>query len=220
METDRMDARNSIILQPDATEYPAILRRCEVNGRPPVVTTQGNTDLLEGKLLGFFCSRRCPGDIILKIYDLVLALRSTDVTLIGGFQSAMEKEFLDLVLRGTARVIICPARGLGSMRIPSNWGKPLADGRLLLLSFFDNNMRRPVTAVSARRNANVVSLADCLLIAHAERDSKTEKLCKDTLVQGKPVFALASPENMHLLELGAVPVTSVNLLPLFQTDFS
>lgn len=116
-----MDARNSIILQPDTTEYPAILRRCEVNGRPPVVTVQGNPGLLEGKLLGFFCSRRCPGDIILKIYDFALALRSTDVTLIGGFQSTMEKEFLDLVLRGAAGVIICPARGLGSMRIPSNW---------------------------------------------------------------------------------------------------
>ena len=132
----------------------------------------------------------------------------------------MEKEFLDLVLRGTARVIICPARGPGIMRIPSNWGKPLADGRLLLLSFFDNNIRRPVTAVSAHRNANVASLADYLLIAHAERDSKTEKLCKDTLARGKPVFALASSENMHLLELGAVPVTSDNLLTLFKTNFS
>ena len=91
-----MDARNSIILQPDTTEYPAILRRCEVNGRPPVVTVQGDPGLLEGKLLGFFCSRRCPGDIILKIYDLAIALRSTDVTLIGGFQSTMEKEFLVL----------------------------------------------------------------------------------------------------------------------------
>lgn len=215
-----MDARNSIILQPDATEYPAILRRCEVNGRPPVVTAQGNTGLLEGKLLGFFCSRRCPGDIILKIYDLALALRSMDVTLIGGFQSTMEKEFLTLVLRGSAKVIICPARGLGTMRVPSNWKNPLADGRLLLLSFFDNNIRRPVTAVSALRNAKLASLVDYLLIAHAERDSKTEKLCKDTLVQGKQVFALASPENMHLLELGAVPVASDNLMPLFQTDFS
>ena len=218
METSRMDARNSLILQPDATEYPAILRRCEVNGRPPVVTTRGNPGLLDEKLLGFFCSMRCPGDIILKIYDLARVLRSTDVTLIGGFQSAMEKEFLDLILRGSARVIFCPARGLGTMRIPANWRKPLADGRLLLLSFFDNNMCRPVIAVSTRRNTNVVSLADCLLIAHAEKGSKTEKLCKDTLGQGKPVFALASPDNMHILELGAVPITADNSIAFLTAE--
>ena len=220
METDRMDARNSIILQPDATEYPAILRRCEVNGHPPVVTVQGNPGLLDGKLLGFFCSMRCPGDIILKIYDLARALRSTDVTLIGGFQSTMEKEFLDLVLRGSSRVIICPARGLSAMRIPANWRKPLADGRLSLLSFFDNNVRRPVTAVTARRNAYVADLAARLVIAHAERGGKTEKLCKDTLARGKSVFALASAENEHLLELGAVPVTADNPMLFYDLFYS
>ena len=215
-----MDAKYKTTLEPNSTEYPAILRRCEVNGRPPVVTVQGKPGLLEGELLGFFCSIRCPGDIILKIYDLARALRSTDVTLIGGFQSTMEREFLDLVLRGSAKVIICPARGLGTMRIPANWRKPLADRRLLLLSFFDDNIRRPVTAVTARRNAYVADLAARLVIAHAERGGKTEKLCKDRLARGKSVFALASADNEHLLELGAVPVTADNLLSLFQHNFS
>lgn len=209
-----MDARNSIILQPDATEYPAILRRCAVNGRPPVVTVQGNPGLLEEKLLGFFCSRRCPGGIILKIYDLARGLRSTDVTLIGGFQSTMEKEFLDLVLRGSASVVICPARGLGTMRIPKSWMGPLSDGRLLLLSFFDDNIRRPTTSASATRNDYVVTLAKCVLIAHAEKDGKIEKLCKEHLTQSKPEFLLESPENIHLLGLNAIPIQTDNLTPL------
>ena len=119
-----MDARNCITLQPDAVAYPAVLWRCGSNARPPVITVQGNLDLLEGKIIGFCCSVRCPGDAILKIYDLARALRSQNITLIGGFQSAMEKEFLELVLRGSARVIICPARGLGTMRIPAKWRKP------------------------------------------------------------------------------------------------
>lgn len=151
--------------------------------------------------------------MILKTYDLARALRSVDVTLIGGFQSPMEEDFLDLVLRGPSSVVVCPARGLGTMRIPKAWKNPLAEGRLLLLSFFDDTIRRPTADLAAKRNAHVATLAHRLLIAHAEKSGKTEKLCKDALVQGKPVFALDSPDNAHLIQLGAVPVRSDN--PMF-----
>ena len=213
MGSGRMDAGNCITLQPDAVEYPAVLRRCESNARPPVITVQGSLDLLEEKIIAFFCSVRCPGDALLKIYGLARALRNHNITLVGGFQSAMEKEFLDLVLRGSARVIICPARGLGTMRIPANWRKPLSDGRLLLLSFFDVRLRRATSDSAILRNAYVAALSHCLLIAHAEQGGKNEKLCKDVLAQNKPVFTLASPDNERLIELGAVPVTADNPMP-------
>ena len=63
----------------------------------PVVASKGNLDILDKTLIGFFCSVRCPGEVILNTYDLARALRNTDLTLIGGFQTSMEKEFLDLV---------------------------------------------------------------------------------------------------------------------------
>ena len=157
---------------------------------------------------------RCPGDIILKTYDLARMLRETDVTIVGGFQSPMEKEFLDLLLRGSASVVVCPARGLGNMRIPRGWKKPLDEGRLLLLSFFDDNIRRPTTNIAAKRNAYVATLADRLLIAHAEQSGKIEKLCKQALAEGKPVFALDSPDNTHLVECGVVPVRADGPRPL------
>ena len=174
----------------------------------------GDPGILDRRLTGFFCSVRCPGGVILKTYDLARALRNTDLTLIGGFQSSMEKEFLDLVLRGSASVVVCPARGVGPMRIPKDWKNPLTEGRFLVLSFFDDGIRRPTAAISAARNGYVASIADRLLIAHAERGGKTEKLCKDTLAQGKPVFTLDSPDNAHLLELGVVPIRKENLAPL------
>ena len=215
-----MDVTYKTTLEPSSTEYPASLRYRLEHEHPSAITVLGNLELLDRTLLGFFCSVRCPGNTILKVYDLARSLRSMDVTLIGGFQSAMEKEFLDLVLRGSASVVTCPARGLETMRIPKSWIRTLTDGRLLLLSFFDDTIRRPTSPIAARRNDYVVTLAKRLLIAHAEKDGKIERLCKAHLTQGKPVFALASPENMHLLELGAVPVASNNLMPLFQTDFS
>ncbi len=196
-----------------APDTPAALRRCAKAGSASAVALKGDPTILNGKLLGFFCSVRCPGDVILKTYDLARALRIAEVTLIGGFQSPMEKEFLDLVLRGPSEVVVCPARGMGAMRIPKGWKKPLAADRLLLLSFFDDTIRRPTAAIAAQRNAYVAALADRLLIAHAERGGKTETLCKDALAQGKRVFALDSPDNAHLMELGAAPIAAEDPVP-------
>ena len=208
---DAMRPENRRLFRSGASDYPVVLRRCSDTGRPPTVTAQGNLGLLDKTLLGFFCSVRAPGDAILKTYDLARALRDADVTLIGGFQSPMEKEFLDLLLRGSAPVVVCPARGLGNMRIPKSWKKPLDEERLLLLSFFDANIRRPTANIAARRNAYVATLADRLLIAHAEKGGKIETLCKEALTHEKPVFALDSPDNADLVELGVVPVRAEDL---------
>ena len=175
-----------------------------------LTTSKGSLSILDKPLIGFFCSVRCPGDVILKTYDLARMLRETDAAIIGGFQSPMEKECLDLLLRGAASVVVCPARGLGRMRIPKNWQEPLAEGRLLILSFFTDRIRRPTTAIAAQRNAHIAALADRILIAHAEKGGKTEALCKDALAAGKPVFAIDSPDNAHLVELGVVPVHAEN----------
>jgi len=167
---------------------------------------KGNLGTLNKTLIGLFCSVRSPGDAILKTYDLAKTLRGADVAIIGGFQSPMEKECLDLLLRGTAPVVVCPARGLGRMRVPGGWKRPLAEGRLLLLSFFGNDVRRATSDLAARRNTHVAALADRILIAHAGKGSKTENLCREALARGKPVFTLDSPANAHLVKLGAVPV--------------
>ena len=201
---DAMEAARRRRVGPDSPDYPAALRGCSRAGRPIPVTVRGDLGALDGRLLGFFCSVRAPGD----------ALRSAAVTLIGGFQSPMEKEFLDLLLRGSARVVVCPARGLGVMRIPKAWKAPLAAGRLLILSFFDDALRRPTAAVAAERNARVAALADRLLVAHAEPGGKTERLCRDALAGGKPVFTLESPDNAHLVALGAAPVSANDPAPL------
>ena len=201
-------------LLPDAFDYPSVLQRCSKDKGPPVVASKGRLGVLEKPLLGFFCSVRSPGDTILKTYDLARALRNADATIIGGFQSPMEKECLDLLLRGTAHVVVCPARGLGRMRVPAGWKKPLAEGRMLLLSFFDDGVRRPAADLTAKRNAHVAALADRILIAHAGKGSKTEGLCKDALARRKPVFTLDSPDNARLVELGAAPVRAEDPRPL------
>ena len=197
----------------EAPDTPVALRRCVGAGSASATTLKGDLSIFDKRLIGFFCSVRCPGDVILKTYDLARALRETEVTIVGGFQSLMEKEFLDLLLRGAASAVVCPARGIGNMRIPKSWKKPLDEGRLLLLSFFDDSIRRPTATIAARRNAYVATLADCLLIAHTEKGGKIEKLCLEALTEGKAVLALDSPDNAHLAELDITPVLAEDPSP-------
>lgn len=62
-------------------------------------------------MLALFCSRACPGSLILRACDLAVALRDARVPVIGGFQTPVEREMLDVLLRGDGLVTIVEARG-------------------------------------------------------------------------------------------------------------
>ena len=182
--------------------------RMEVNNRYAPLSLSnvahiGNLGPLEESLTALFCSQQCPGDVILKLYDLARAMRDAGVPVIGGFQTPMERECLRLFLRGDQPIIICPARGIENMRIPREWREPLHKGRLLVLSPFPPTLRRPTAASAAQRNEVVADLAKQVLIAHAAPNSKTESFARRLAESGKPLFTLESPANKNLVEMGA-----------------
>ena len=184
----------------------------EVNGRtanplPTETAHRGNLRLLDEPLTAFFCSNRCPGDLILKTYDLARAMRDAGVPVIGGFQTPMERECLRLLLRGEQPVVVCPARGIDNMRIPRDWRPALADGRLLVLSPFPATARRPTAELAAQRNDFVASLASRVFIAHAALGSKTETFARKLAESGKPLLTPDSPANGNLVEMGALVVS-------------
>ena len=169
----------------------------------PKVNSKGNLNLLDEPLTALSCFNRCPGDLILKTYDLARAMRDSGVPVIGGFQTPMERECLRLLLRGSQPVVVCPARGIDNMRIPRDWRPALDDGRLLVLSSFPSTVRRPTEEIAARRNELVVSLASRVFIAHAAPGSKTEAIARELAESEKPLLTLDSPANENLLGLGA-----------------
>ena len=168
--------------------------------------TIGNTQVLDLDLTALFCSNQCPGDLILKSYDLARLMRDAGTPVIGGFQTPMEKECLRLLLRGQQPVVVCPARGIDMMRIPRSWRPALDDGRLLVLSPFPPTVRRPTAELAAKRNELVGSLASRVFIAHAAPDSKTEAFARKLTDLGKPLLTLDSPANQNLVGLGAESV--------------
>src|SRR5258708_26943500 len=122
------------------------------NRIPESIALLGNVDLLNENSLALFCSVKCPGSLILKTYDLSQKLRDTTATIIGGFHSPVERECLNVLLKSNSKVIICPARGIETMRIPSAYHEPLSQGCLLVLSLFGEKQSQGNAMLAERRN--------------------------------------------------------------------
>src|SRR4030042_7208618 len=127
---------NFIRIDQNDSNYPKALSRYLGEHAPKTIMATGNLDTLQNKTLAIFSSIKCPGAIILKTYDLMKKLRESDVTVISGFHSPMERECLNILLKGNQPVIICPARSIGGMRIKAEYKKPLKEGRIIFLSPF------------------------------------------------------------------------------------
>jgi predicted Rossmann fold nucleotide-binding protein DprA/Smf involved in DNA uptake len=171
----------------------------------------GAVELLRKPALGLFCSIRCPGKVILAVYDLARALRDAGIPVIGGFHTPMEKECLDLLLRGEQPIVVCPARSLEGMRLPAALKNGVELGRLSLVSPFGARQRRAKADLAEERNRFVAAVAAEVFVAYAAPAGKTEGLCRLLIAGGKSLLALDLPENARLLELGAKPVVVEDL---------
>ncbi|MCD6198058.1 MAG: DNA-processing protein DprA, partial [Deltaproteobacteria bacterium] len=164
-------------IQSNDPGYPPVLHEYLDEDVPGVVTAIGDMGLLNTKLIGFFCSVKCPGKLIIQVHDLAHELRQAGTTVISGFHSPVEQECLRILLRGTQSVIICPARSIEKMRIRAEYRKPLDQGRLLFLSPFLDKPHRTTAQSALRRNYFVAALANQIFVAHAEPGGKTEQFC-------------------------------------------
>jgi predicted Rossmann fold nucleotide-binding protein DprA/Smf involved in DNA uptake len=163
------------LIQTSDSRYPSLLGRRLARTAPASLAALGNLDLLALPKTALFCSARCPGHVILRAYDQAAKWRDTGRCVISGFHSPVEAECLRILLRGSQPIIICPARSL-PQRVPPDWKKPLAAGRLLILSAFTAVVSRISATLAARRNEFVATLADEVFIAHATAGGSIERL--------------------------------------------
>ena len=196
-----------VVLNSHSLDFPGILRKASEGTGFSRFWIIGDVKILSNPLLGLLCSIRCPGRVIVQTYDLAHALRDAGVPVIGGFHSPMEKECLDFLLRGKQPVVVCPARSITNMRMPSAWREACDEGRLLILSPFAPKHGRISALLAERRNRFVSLLADQFFIPYAASGSKTEQLCQDLLSAGKQVYTFKSEKESVIARAGAVPIT-------------
>ena len=165
------------VLSPDDAAWPRLLAARLGDAAPQKLSAQGNLDLLALPKTALFCSAKCPGSVILPTYDQAAKWRDAERCVISGFHSPVEKECLQILLRGDAPVILCPARAMLE-RLPAQWAIAVAGGRMLILSPFTAKANRVTTDLARRRNEFVAAMADEVYIAHATPGGQLEQLAK------------------------------------------
>lgn len=154
-----------------------------------------------GPTLALLSSSRVPASILLQVHDWARHWRQHGPIVISGFQSETENEALQVLLGGVQPVVLVLARGM-LKRLRPEYRQPLDEGRLLLVSPFPDSVQW-VSAENAQvRNRLVCSLANAVLVAHAEPGSKTEKLAETIIDGDKPLWTVDHPGNKNLQALG------------------
>ena len=146
----------------------------------------GNKQLLENYKIAFLCSRKCPTDIILKSYDWAIEQREKGVCVISGFHSKIEKDVLHYLLKGTQPIILALARGL-KKRLEPELKDAMDKNRLLIVTPFDEKVRRVTRETANQRNRFMAELADEIFVAYALPGGSIEKLITDISHTGKTI---------------------------------
>jgi predicted Rossmann fold nucleotide-binding protein DprA/Smf involved in DNA uptake len=150
-----------------------------------------------------FCSIKCPGELILKLFDLAKELRDNGIGVISGFHAPMDRECFDILLRGKGPIVWCPARSIEGMRLKPAYKKAIDEGRLLILSPFPVKLSRISAERAEQRNRLVAALAERIFVAYADPGGKTEALCRELVVSGKPLLTFESKHTENLRAIGA-----------------
>ncbi len=174
-------------LLPSDSEWPIHL----ASGTHAFLDVLGNTPVLSSSLTAIFCSSRCTGDAILRSTKWIGDLADDpNRVIIGGFHSAMEKGFLEILLDGKCRICVCPARSLARYRIPPMFKSAIEFGRLTIVSSLPPSIRSNSAISSYQRNQLVADLASEIVVTHAGDGSRTEAFALSLLNAGRVVGCL------------------------------
>jgi len=132
-------------------------------------------------------TNRTSGDAILPAHDTARRLRDEGITVISGFHSPIERDCLSILLRGKQPIILCAARSIEKMRIPTDCRKAFDAGRMLFLSPFAGQPGRITKESALRRSEVVAALADEAYIAHVTPGGQTKRIREMLVRWGVPV---------------------------------
>jgi len=142
-----------------------------------IVQLLGNEDLLNLQKTAFLCSRKIPASVVLKCYDWAIEQREQRNCVISGFHSQIEKDILHYLLKGNQPIIIALARGM-KHRIEPEIKKALDRGRILIVTPFDNQVKRVTEETAQIRNQMMIDLADIITVGFSSKGGNLEKLLR------------------------------------------
>jgi len=151
-----------------------------------IFATVGNNDILKLPKTAFLCSRQVPASVVLKCYDWAIAQREAGRCVISGFHSKIEKDVLHYLLKGDQPIIVALARGL-KKRLEPELKDAMDKNRLLIVTPFDEKVKRVTRETANQRNRLMAKLADDIFVAYALPGGNIEKLITDISHTGKTI---------------------------------
>lgn len=142
----------------------------------------GNKALLELNKTAFLCSRKVPALIVLKCYDWAIQQRKQGNCVISGFHSQIEKDVLHYLLKGNQPIIVVLARGL-KQKIEPEFLEPIEKGRLLIITPFEEKVKRVTTNTAKVRNQMMIELADNITIGFASEEGMLIKTINNSVIK-------------------------------------
>lgn len=128
-----------------------------------MMETFGNKELLKLKKIGFLASRKISSLSILPTLDWATEVsKREDIAIISGFHSKMERNVLEILLKGQCGIIIVLARGM-YRKLPKQYEEAMSQNRLLIISNEKDNVKRVSEQTAHKRNEFVREIADKMM---------------------------------------------------------
>ena len=135
----------------------------------------GDKSIWELPKTAFLCSDKFSAGSVLKSYDWVGEMKRANKCVMSGFQSKLESDVFELLLKGNSPLIWVLARGMLD-RAPVKLREHIKSGRLLIVSPFDKTIKRPHRGLAFERNQFIVDNADDVVFAHIHVGGMLERL--------------------------------------------
>ena len=139
--------------------------------------TWGNKDILKHNKTVFLCSRRVPAMTVLKSYDWAKEQRKMGSCIVCGIHSQIERDVFEILLRGKEPLILVLARGMKTRWEPEIV-KAVEENRLLVVSPFDENVKRVSRITAKKKNETIIELGDSIVVGYATEGGQLEELLK------------------------------------------
>lgn len=123
----------------------------------------GNKELLKQKKVCFIASRNISSLSILPTLDWATEVsKREDNAIVSGFHSKMERNVLEILLKGQCGIIIVLARGM-YRKLPKQYEEAMSQNRLLIISNEKDNVKRVSEQTAHKRNEFVREIADKMM---------------------------------------------------------
>lgn len=135
----------------------------------------GNANLLALPKTALLSSRRVLPSAVMRCYDWATDARDAGRCVASGFQSALERDVLSFLLRGTSPIVLVLARSLWKT-VPKEFREFIAAGRLLVVSPVPQTARRVSEETAAVRNGWLLDHCDEAVFASLDPNGTLARL--------------------------------------------